>query len=170
MTSPFENLPLDRALVCEFFAIFSRFEYALKETGFCVAGRYGAAMPNWIGFQERIGTKLSSYDNIEVKRAIRFLTANPPQVQKVEEGRAVFQADDLRGDNDGERAIEATRRVRNNLFHGGKHTPHSPPWLFLPIPSSTPTPAANPRIWALSPVAESGRSVRLTWLPRTKMH
>ncbi len=126
MTSPFENLPLDRALVCEFFAVFSRFEYALKETGFCVAGRYGAAMPNWIGFQERIGTKLSSYDNIEVKRAIRFLTANPPQVQKVVEGRAVFQADDLRGDNDGERAIEATRRVRNNLFHGGKHTPHSP--------------------------------------------
>ena len=27
----------------------------------------------------------------------------------------------------GAQAIEAAKRVRNNIFHGGKHTPHSPP-------------------------------------------
>ena len=127
MTSPFENLPLDRTLVCEFFAIFSRFEYALKATDFCVAGRSGAAMPDWRAFRELIGANLSSCDDIEVMSAIQFLITYPPQVQKAEEGRAVFRAVDLQGNNDGERAIEAAQRVRNNLFHGGKHTPNSPP-------------------------------------------
>jgi hypothetical protein len=39
---------------------------------------------------------------------------------------AVFQNEPLEGANDGERAIEAAKRVRNNLFHGGKHI-HSKP-------------------------------------------
>ena len=124
MISPFDTLPLDRALVCEFFAVFSRFEYALKATGFCKTGQFAA--PDWSRFQKCIGANLSGCDDHEVVNAIQFLIAHPPQVQKVEGGRVVFRPVDLRGNNDGKRAIEAARRVRNNLFHGGKHTPHSP--------------------------------------------
>jgi len=55
-----------------------------------------------------------------------YLLSKPPEVQMYRDGKAVFVATPLRGDNDGQRALEALKRVRNNLFHGGKHTNHSP--------------------------------------------
>jgi hypothetical protein len=127
MISPFTGLQIDRHLICEFFGWFARFEYTLKETSFCKADQYGNAKPHWTRFQKSIGAALGGRDDQNVVSAIRYLVDTPPQVQKYEHGDAIFREVPLRGDNDGERAIEAARRVRNNLFHGGKHTPHSPP-------------------------------------------
>jgi hypothetical protein len=58
--------------------------------------------------------------------AIRYLVDYPPKIQMFKNNNAVFQNEPLEGANDGERAIEAAKRVRNNLFHGGKHI-HSKP-------------------------------------------
>jgi hypothetical protein len=127
MISPFEHLQIDRDLVCEFFGWFARFEYTLKETGFCKAGRNGNAEPNWRCLGEKIGRDLADCKDQNVVGAIQYLVNDPPQVQKCVGRRPEFREDRLQGENHGEKAIEAVRRVRNNLFHGGKHTPHSPP-------------------------------------------
>ena len=127
MISLFECLPIDRELVCEFFATFARFEYALKATPpFCGFER-DRAVPNWKCFGESVGADLAASDDPEVMDAIRYLVNNPPQVQKFAHGHPEFQPVALQGKNGGEKATEAAKRVRNNLFHGGKHTPHSPP-------------------------------------------
>lgn len=103
IASPFDGLQIQRELVCEFFAVFSRFEFTLKETGFLRVVN-GRATPAW----RQYGTSLS----------------NPPQVQI---GRETWAHAPLRGKTRIAQALDAVTRVRNNLFHGGKHTPHSPP-------------------------------------------
>ncbi len=47
--SPFEGLRIPRELVCEFFAVFSRLEFTLKEEGFVQRGRE-RAYPDWNRF------------------------------------------------------------------------------------------------------------------------
>ncbi len=127
MKSPFEDLQIDPSLVCEFFAVFSRFEYAMKATRYCGADRYQNAVPDWRGLQGHLGEPLAASTDEGLRAAIGYLLAEPPQVQKVINDRPQFQASPLAGANTGAQALEAARRVRNNLFHGGKHTAHSPP-------------------------------------------
>lgn len=127
VASQFEH-KVDPKLVYLFFSTFARFEYALKETGqFCRRGRTGAAEPDWESFARSIAAQLESLPDPATKSAIAFLLANPPATQMYVAGRPVFQDVPLRANSASEQAIEAVKRVRNNLFHGGKHSPHSPP-------------------------------------------
>lgn len=122
MASPFDGLKIDKNLVCEFFAVFSRFEFALKDTGFCGIQR-GRAQPDWRTFAHDVENQIGTIQDQEFLQAIAFLMEQPPRVQTTQndwddiplpEGLALA-------------AIEAIKRVRNNLFHGGKHTPQSEP-------------------------------------------
>ena len=124
--SPFEHLQLPRNLVCEFFGVFSRLEFALKESNFSRANRHFRATPDWERFGEKIGELLVSKTDAAVRDAISYLLQEPPQVQVVENNSVQWKVVALRGRSAGERAIDAIQRVRNNLFHGGKHSPHSP--------------------------------------------
>ncbi len=45
-------------------------------------------------------------------------------MQLYEDRRAVFRVRQLPNADKGTQALEAAKRVRNNLFHGGKHTGH----------------------------------------------
>ena len=56
--------------------------------------------------------------------AIALLTRDPPKLQSFADG---WQSLPLRGANAIAQAIDAATRVRNNLFHGGKHTPEAEP-------------------------------------------
>ncbi|WP_218145780.1 hypothetical protein, partial [Sphingobium sp. YR768] len=78
--------------------------------------------------EKDLGKVLDRMPCQETKLAIRYLNRWPPQVQKYVSGQAVFCPVSLKADTAGGGAIEAAKRVRNNLFHGGKHTPHSPPY------------------------------------------
>lgn len=127
MKSPFDDLQIDPAEVCEFFAVFARFEYAMKATRYCGGDRYGNAMPDWRSLKADLGGPIGGMQIPATDEAMAYLLADPPQVQKVVDRRPVFQTVPLDGDTSGAKAIEAAKRVRNNLFHGGKHTPHSPP-------------------------------------------
>ena len=127
MKSPFEELRMDCALVCKFFAVFARFEYAMKATRYCGSDRHGNAVPNWRCLKAALGEPVSRMQDEAVRSAIAYLLATPPEIQKVINEHPQFQPMPLCGENLGAKAIEATKRVRNNLFHGGKHTPHSPP-------------------------------------------
>ncbi|MXO47620.1 hypothetical protein GRI69_05045 [Erythrobacter vulgaris] len=125
--SPFDDLQIDAALVCEFFGVFGRFEYAMKATIYCTGDRYGNALPHWHELKDRLGQPILDVETDRVAKAIAYLLEEPPKVQMFVHGRAEFMERDLDGENSGVKAIEAAKRVRNNLFHGGKHTPHSPP-------------------------------------------
>lgn len=122
LTSPFDGLQVDRELACTFFAAFSRFEFALKEEQFVRENRLGHAEPHWERFKERASEQW--IQSADTEAAVVLLLAEPPQVQT---GAQTWQPVALRGQNRFAQAIDAAKRVRNNLFHGGKHTPHSPP-------------------------------------------
>ena len=127
MKSPFEDLQINSELVCEFAAVFMRFEYAMKASDYCAGDRWHNAVPNWKLLKDDLGMKLDQLQDMEVQQAIQCLLKDPPQVQKFLYGRPGFQQTPLLGATEGAKALEAAKRVRNNLFHGGKHTPHSPP-------------------------------------------
>ena len=125
MKSPFDDLHIDRALVSEFFATFARFEYAMKARGFCRRDRFGNALPDWNELKGQLGGPISAA--VTSCETSAYLLEEPPQVQKYVGGYPEFKAVSLAGATVGAQALEAAKRVRNNLFHGGKHTPHSSP-------------------------------------------
>jgi hypothetical protein len=123
IASPFKGLQLTEELVCEFFAVFSRFEFTLKESGFIRKNRRPVE-PAWRSFGADASNYLTVNAGTDLAEAINYLTSEIPQVQ-VEIDK--WEPTPLHGVSDVDRAFDAIARVRNNLFHGGKHTPHSPP-------------------------------------------
>lgn len=127
MRSPFDDLEIDGTLVSEFFAVFARFEYAMKASHYCRSDGWNNAVPDWRALKQDLGPALENRPNEDLTRAMAFLLDAPPLVQKCVGGTPDFQEVPLAGCSNGAKALEAAKRVRNNLFHGGKHTPHSPP-------------------------------------------
>lgn len=123
IVSPFEGLQLPESLACEFFAVFSRFEFTLKESGF-IRKDQQRVEPAWWSFAERVSGYLCIKPNSELWEAVQYLTSEIPQVQISQDEWSPIP---LHGKTQIENSIDAVIRVRNNLFHGGKHTPHSPP-------------------------------------------
>lgn len=121
--SPFDGLHLDRVLICEFFAVFSRFEFALKESDFVRKGK-DLVEPAWWKYGEDVAKVLIVERGSSVDEAITYLCTEPPLFQV---GAQRWEHRPLRGNSKVEQALDAAKQVRNNLFHGGKHTPHSPP-------------------------------------------
>lgn len=126
--SPFQHLKLPAELACEFFAVFSRFEFALKESGYRRAGRNGAAEPNWDQFANDVAGAFTIVQSDEVRAAASYLVSEPPYRQVIENNGLHWQPLVFpNGAHVASKVLLAIRTVRNNLFHGGKHTPHSPP-------------------------------------------
>lgn len=121
--SPFEGLDVPEPLVFQFFAVFSRFEYTLKEAGYLQRGKI-VALPAWWDFEKELAHRLVVEPGTELEAAISYLNAEPPLVQTRLNG---WQPWLLHGTSDIARAIDAACRVRNNLFHGGKHPLIRPP-------------------------------------------
>lgn len=120
--SPFDGLRVPTELVCEFFGVFSRFEFALKEMGLLIP-KARRAEPDWCRFEGEAAKWLAVEPGSNLDAAITYLNEAPPYVQMRDDG---WQPRPLCGNTATARALDAVRRVRNNLFHGGKHTPHSP--------------------------------------------
>jgi hypothetical protein len=101
----------------ELFRILSRFEYALKETGFGKVGRNEDVDVDWDGFaNSQLGVDF--LQSVREKGISPTLLTKPPSRQVLRSGKldwavagAPQSVQDLFG---------AVRRVRNNLFHGGK--------------------------------------------------
>ena len=113
------NVTLDHDLLLEFFLTFARFEFALKDVGF-VTGDHREAKPDWNSFGR-------SLDLAEARRepgfaaAYEYLSLQPPARQVLVAGglawdTAVPFSTPARMDQ----VLQLVRRIRNNLFHGGK--------------------------------------------------
>src|SRR5688572_1012862 len=78
------ELVADRDLVFAFFAVYSRFEYALKRARFLKPKR--KAEPDWDKFANSIRGMLFTVDDAQFQAALRYLLAEPPRTQVIAPG------------------------------------------------------------------------------------
>ncbi|MCZ2340765.1 MAG: hypothetical protein LC104_03090 [Bacteroidales bacterium] len=123
------GLVTDRDLVFTIFAVYSRFEYALKRTNFLKAR--DKAEPDWDKYSNSIRGQLLVVDNAEFRQAVRYLFAEPPKTQVIAaDGQLKWQPTTRgQGETDERYLLRLVGTVRNNLFHGGKY-----PDPFGPVP------------------------------------
>lgn len=110
---------IDRDLLLDFVCTLSRFEYALKRASFVIDYR-GHAKPDW----DRLGNVLGALGRDQVMQALSAcpnLLAEPPKQQIVRNGQLAWNEAVDRSISEVEQALRYVRRVRNNLFHGGKY-------------------------------------------------
>ncbi len=113
-------LVVDRELVLEFFAYFSRFEYSLKRSGFLRQGE--KAEPNWDTYANSLRGRFKEVHAPRFREAVAFLLSAPPNTQVVS-GNHLGWAESVRGNGEHDECyvLRLVRTVRNNLFHGGKY-------------------------------------------------
>ena len=111
------ELPEASAPAVKLFACFSRFEFALKECGYVKRGKYEGAEPDWDKFS-RLDHLPVLMERLRDSRAAPELFANPPQKQMFDDG--YWKWAEAAAITDPKTFIDAIKRVRNNLFHGGK--------------------------------------------------
>jgi hypothetical protein len=117
-----QALAIEHELVLQFFAIFSRFEYSLKRSGFLKPGEKVEA--NWDKYANSIKGQFAEVEDPTFQEAVEFLKREPPKTQTVA-GKEFVWRDTVQGLGEHyERYIlRLVGTVRNNLFHGGKY-PH----------------------------------------------
>ena len=109
-------------LVFRFFAFFSRFECALKRSGF-LRKINSRAEPDWKKYANSVRERFANVDNEAFRDAVAFLLDAPPQTQVVAHNNTLGWADTPMGQGEHREAyvLRLVRVVRNNLFHGGKY-------------------------------------------------
>jgi hypothetical protein len=122
----FELLKINRDLLLEFFLVFAKFEYALKNSNFAkpVHSNEEAvipAEPDWGRFALSIHNLFDRTQTSDLAQACEYMFINPPLRQVLVNGRLGWEGGGLKPSlTDTERLLVLVRRVRNNLFHGGK--------------------------------------------------
>lgn len=109
--------PPASAAAVALFAYFSRFEFALKEAGYLFAGRSSRAQPDWQRFA-RLPAVAAVFGRLKRDEQVLLLIETPPREQILQGGMMDWR--DPPPVADAEALVEAVKRVRNNLFHGGK--------------------------------------------------
>lgn len=109
-------------LAKELFRTFARFEFALKEAGFHTGE--GDASPHWRNFALSIDAVLEEQATPELAAAIEYILEEPPHKQVVRNGALTWELAPPQTDSRADLVLLYVRRVRNNLFHGGKFNGH----------------------------------------------
>lgn len=106
-------------LAFRFFKLFAQCEYALKAMGYGRAGNADAAEPEWDRFANEVGTLLLQAENPDIVAARTYLFENPPKRQVWVNGNVAW-AVVPNVERSAQILVAHIRRVRNNLYHGGK--------------------------------------------------
>ncbi|HEP8042913.1 hypothetical protein ACOWPK_19730 [Pseudomonas aeruginosa] len=124
--SPVKNLKIPKELVFEFLAVFSRFEFSLKESGYFRKGRNDIAEADWAAFTESMNLHFEQVNSKDLSSAIEYLIQEPPQQQIVEGDSLKWRSITFKLEQTlAAKVLLAVRMTRNNLFHGGKYFPQS---------------------------------------------
>lgn len=100
-----------------FFAVFSRFEFALKRGGFLMGAPGNSAHADWNTLATTLGPAFFATLHATPEASI-FFTAQPKRLVVVDQDNVTFEEpDDI---VNLQMLFEAVRLVRNNLFHGEK--------------------------------------------------
>lgn len=106
-------------LAFRFLKKFARVECALKASGF--HNGEGTAVANWDKFAQSIGNLLEN--DSQLSDAIDYISKNPPKKQVINNGILSWDTPTVHAHKTHELLL-CVRRVRNNLFHGGKFNGH----------------------------------------------
>lgn len=123
MTIP-EKLPLtDKAT--ELFYQFARTEYALKAAGFYCPNQV-VAKADWRRFAEssEIVVMFETPKTRLLADAIQYIKDNPPKKQTIVNELLAWSDAKPSTNLDSDLILIYVRRIRNNLFHGGKFNGH----------------------------------------------
>ena len=129
---------VDAALLLNFFLTFARFEFALKNADFFKKPGYPIdpadppdAQPDWDRFAVSIRDVFNPDSRSALRDACDYLLLNPPEREVVMNGPCLMweRRSPPEHLSSAERVILCVRRVRNNLFHGGKFTTQPVPTL-----------------------------------------
>jgi len=116
----FNNIRIPREIVSQFFICFAKFEFALKTTGFSV-GNDKRVSPDWDKFGKSISKSFDKTKSKELEQAVDFYLNNPPWKQVLIDGGMAWDSSmPYNNLSEIEKILLLVRRVRNNLFHGGK--------------------------------------------------
>ena len=106
-------------LAFEFFKLFAQYEYALKAMQFARSGSGEQAEADWDRFANEIGHCVLEETNEELLSAINYLFTYPPKKQVLNGGHLTWK--EVPNDERSPQILFShIRRVRNNLYHGGK--------------------------------------------------
>lgn len=106
-------------LAFQFFKLFAQCEYALKAMGYGRAGNADVAEPDWDRFANEVGTLLLQAESPDIVAARTYLFENPPKRQVWVNGNVAWAAVP-NVERSAQILVAHIRRVRNNLYHGGK--------------------------------------------------
>ncbi len=112
----------DRRLAIKFFIFFSRLEFALKRTQYGLGDEEREAKANWDLFGSRHNDTFLARREGSLLAAWKYFDEHPPRKQILPCGRLDWSEEDRRDITQPELKwlLTMIRRVRNNLFHGGK--------------------------------------------------
>lgn len=115
-----DALGIDRDLVLRFLGVFSRFEFALKRSGFLRNSKRAEA--DWNTYADSLRGKFKSVDDSKFTDAVVFIISTPP-CRQVVSGSGIDWEGTPPGDGEHREkyVLRLVRVVRNNLFHGGKY-------------------------------------------------
>ncbi len=105
-------------LGAQLFHAFSRTEYALKAAGY--NNGEGPAQANWRKFALAVEDLIANPPNAALREAIEFILNAPPKKQMIVDGLITWVDVPPSTDSTADKLLQYVRRVRNNLFHGGK--------------------------------------------------
>ncbi len=105
-------------LASKFFRVFSRVEYSLKASGYHKGE--GTAEVDWRSFAKVVQPLIEAPSDPLLKEAIDFLLESPPKKQEIRSGLLYWADSEPSTDILADKVLIYIRRVRNNLFHGGK--------------------------------------------------
>lgn len=106
------------ALSMDLFRTFARCEYALKAAGFYV-GR-NDVKADWRTFANSIGNALDDALDPALSTSIDYIRNHPPRKQVIRDERLDWDDTAPEAASNADLLLAYVRRVRNNLFHGGK--------------------------------------------------
>ncbi len=109
---------INRCLVFKFFCVLSRMEFALKVTGYVIKN---TVKPDWGKFAGEIKNSFNPKINENLSAACHYYFDYPPKKQVFSNETLGWECQSPTGQSDIENLILLVRRVRNNLFHGGKY-------------------------------------------------
>jgi hypothetical protein len=123
MNIAFQHLHMPEELACNFLAIFSRAEHALKSSKFAI-GNSHKVEAGWDKFANSINDSFLKIKCNVLQEAKMYLLQHPPKKQILENGLVVFVNQNRNEtQNQTQQLLLMIRTVRNNLFHGGKYLP-----------------------------------------------
>ncbi|MDT0683098.1 hypothetical protein RM543_10405 [Roseicyclus sp. F158] len=100
------------------FKVMMRLEFALKEIGYCKTAGNQKAEVDWDRFaNERLGA--SFFNAMKAEGSVNVLLQTPPKRQ-IGDGQGYLSWKQVGAVSNIQELVGSLRRVRNNLFHGGK--------------------------------------------------